>query len=189
MQRICCVLLFLGTILSACSIGVTSSQPIPASTTAAPVVVPTDSQPCGYQWANQNLPELSATFQKSVQELQPEAQANAYAFGENCVREDGSAASFSAKETDFNIMLQVSDLTDEAELGEWIVKVMQVIEKIPKEQIVGPQPGRVSITFQAGNDQQMISFYTDQYEALPTALSTSEIYQALQAPGKTRFSH
>jgi hypothetical protein len=40
-------------------------------------------------------------------------------------------------ETDFNIILQVNDLTNESDLGEWIVKVMQVILTIPQDQIVG----------------------------------------------------
>ncbi len=85
-------------------------------------------------------------------------------------------------ETDFNITLRAHDLTNESDLGERIVKVMQVIESIPKEQIVGPQPGRVSITFQSGNDQKVVNFYINQYQALDSGLSNSEIYQALQTP-------
>src|SRR5690242_11728893 len=34
---------------------------------------PTDPQSCGYQWAYQDLPGLSSTFQQSLQALQPEA--------------------------------------------------------------------------------------------------------------------
>jgi hypothetical protein len=80
---------------------------------------------------------------------------------------DGSIGGFAAMETDFNVTLTVNDLTNEAELGEWIVKVMQVIEDIPQEQIVGPQPGRVSIMFQSNGDQQMLKFYVNKYQALP----------------------
>jgi hypothetical protein len=143
---------------------------------------PPNPQDCGYQWANQDLPELSSSFQKSIQALQSEAQANAYAFGENCIRSDGSIAGFSAMETDFNITLQVNDLTNESDLGEWIVKVMQVILNISQDQIVGSQPGRVSITFQANADQKVVNFYVNQYQALPPGLSSSEIYQSLQVP-------
>ena len=83
-------------------------------------------------------------------------------------------------ETDFNITLQVKDLSNESDLGEWIVKVMQVIEKIPSDQIVGPRPGRVSMGFQSVSGQQYVSFYIDHYHALPPGLSGSEIYQTLK---------
>ena len=213
MQRIFPAFLFWTLILYACSIGVSSPQPLPVAPTDTPLAFPTtafpdptlivtlstphidqppdvggltpatpNTQDCGYQWANQDLPELSSSFQASIQALQTEAQANAYAFGENCIHEDGSVAGFSAMETDFNITLQVKDLTNESDLGEWIVKVMQVIENIPSEQIVGPQPGRVNIIFQSNSDQKIVNFYVNQYQALGSGLSNSEIYQALQIP-------
>ena len=212
MPRIFGTLLLSSLILCACSPSVASPQPVPPAATETPLVSPATESPdptliatlstphidqgpdgnvtlpppnpqdCGYQWANQDLPELSRSFQASIQELQPEAQANAYAFGENCIHEDGSIGGFSAMETDFTITLQVSDLADQADLGEWIVKVMQVIENIPQDQIVGPQPGRVSIIFQSNGDQAVVNFYTNQYQNLPAGLSNSEIYQALQTP-------
>jgi len=210
MPRIFRVFLFWTLILCACETSVSSPQPIPPivtplafPTTAIPVPepivtrstpridqppdgnIPTtqpNPQDCGYQWANQDLPELSSSFQTSIQALQPEALANAYAFGENCIRSDGSLAGFGAMETDFNVTLHVSDLTNESDLGEWIVKVMQVIENIPPEQIAGPQPGRVSLIFQSNGDQKMVNFSVNQYQALGPGLSDSEIYQALQIP-------
>ena len=134
---------------------------------------------CGYQWAYKDLPELSVQFLQSIQVLQSDAQANAFAFGEDCVHADGTRT-FIAMETDFNITLQISDLSNEADLGEWIVKVMQVIEDIPADQIVGPRPGRVTLIFQSNGQQQGINFYIDQYQALPAGLSNAEIYRALQ---------
>jgi len=203
MKRISRLFLLWTWILCACSAGVAFPQTVPASTTEAPPTLPATStteptaistastpqiaqppnpQDCGYQWANQDLPELSSSFQQSIQTLQPEAQASAYAFGENCFRSDGSVAGFSAMETDFNITLQVDDLANISNLGQWLVKVMQVIESIPTEQIAGPRPGRVSIVFQSNADQSFINFYIDQYQALPSGLSDSEIYQRLQTP-------
>jgi hypothetical protein len=147
----------------------------------ATTVVPSNPQECAYQWAYQDLPQLSGNFLQSVQTIQSEAQANAFAFGENCVHADGSGT-FLAMETDFNITLQTSDLSNESDLGEWIVKVMQIIEQIPADQIVGPRPGRVSITFQSSGGQNAVTFYIDKYRALPTGLSSEEIYKALQTP-------
>ena len=136
---------------------------------------------CAYQWAYEDLPDLSSEFQRSIQELQPEAKAGAFAFGENCVHADGSA-DFIPMETDFNITLQVNDLSSEDELGAWIVKVMQVIENIAPDQIVGPRPGRVSIEFRSTNDQMFVNFYVDQYQSLAAGLSHAEVFQALQVP-------
>jgi len=93
---------------------------------------------------------------------------------------DGSVGSFLAMETDFNITLQVRDLNNESELGEWIVKVMQIITAIPPEQIVGPRPGRVSLGFQSAGETKNISFYINQYQELPAGLSSAEIFQQLQ---------
>ena len=184
-QRVIRAPFFLILILSTCTLPVTSPPPLPLSTTDAPTALPTtavppESQNCGYQWAYQDLPELSSSFQSSIQALQPEAEATTYVFGENCVLPDGSVARFIPMETDFNITLPVTDVADEAGLGEWIVRIMEVIHSIPQEQIIGPRPGRVSVIFKAGTAQAGVNFYIDQYQALPSGLSHTEIYQSLQ---------
>ena len=142
-------------------------------------LAPTSSQGCAYRWAYQDLPDLSNDFQSALQELQPGAKGNAFAFGEDCIHEDGTIT-FLPMETDFNITLQVSDLSDEAELGGWIIRVMQVIQNIPPEQIRGPRPGRVSLFFESGTEETGISFYIDQYQALPANLNSTEIFHLLQ---------
>jgi hypothetical protein len=177
-------LLFCSLILGACSTDVSSPQNVPSSTTGASAALPTTVDPstpqeCGYQWAYKDLPELSSSFHQYIQVLQPEAQASAFAFGENCVHADGSA-DFIAMETDFNVTLQVNDLSIASDLGEWIVKVMRVVEDIPPDQIVGPRPGRVSLRFQSNDNEQFVNFYIDQYQSLPSGLNNAEIYQALQ---------
>lgn len=186
MQRIFRTFLFWTLILCSCSAGIASPPPLPPATNEVSTVIPATTiptlPPCGYQWAYQDLPELSNAFQQSIQGLQAEAEANAYAFGENCVLEDGTIAAFLPMETDFNITLQVADLSNESDLGDWIVKIMGVIESIPPEQIVGPRPGRVNIIFQSNADQKVINFYIDQYRNLRAGLNRAEIFQALQAP-------
>lgn len=133
---------------------------------------------CGYQWAQKALPELSASFQGSIQALQPDAQAYAFAFGEDCVYADGSAT-FIPMETDFNVTLPVGPLSDQ-ETGAWIVQIMQIIQAIPPDQIVGPRPGRVGIIFESNGVRNGVGFSIDQYKALPAGLSSAEIYQALK---------
>jgi hypothetical protein len=197
------LLLFCPLFLSACAALPASPQPATAVTTkvSAPDLIatvstphidqppdgqlttsPPDPQNCGYQWAYQDLPDLSSHFRQSIQTLQPEAEASAFAFGENCILSDGSIGRFLPMETDFNVTLQVNDLTDEAELGEWIVDVMGVITQIPPEQIVGPRPGRVSLIFTAGGEQTGVNFYIDQFQKLPAGLSSAEIFRTLRNP-------
>jgi len=181
MKTLIASLLFLTLILGACI----SSPPSAVSTSAPPIPTITLTAPtyggCGYQWAQQALPELSTEIQGAIQKLQPEATANAFAFGEDCVHADGNRT-FLAMETDFNVTLHVTDLADEETLGNWIVQVMQIILNIPKEKIRGPRPGRVSLMFRSGDEQQGINFYIDRYQSLPTRLSNAEIYQALKTP-------
>ena len=143
------------------------------------VTITPSNDSCGYQWAYKDLPDLSTKFLQAIQQFQPSAQANAFAFGEDCVHADGHA-DFIAMETDFNITLQVSNPTDADECGEWTMKVMQIILDIPKDEIVGPRPGRVSISFQAGSEQKNFNFYIDRYQALSTGLNSAEICTALQ---------
>ena len=151
----------------------------PSGLDAVTEVTPYNPQDCGYQWAYQDLPQLSGDFLMSIQGLQPGAQATAFAFGENCVHADGSTT-FLPMETDFNVTLNVINLANESDLGEWTAKVMQIIEAIPADQIIGPMPGRVTLIFQSGGEQKAIQFHVDQYTALPSGLSGEEIYKALQ---------
>jgi hypothetical protein len=212
MKRVFQLVLLGTLILSACAVGISSTRTAPVSTTEAPTLPPATAGPnptliatlstphieqppngeitaappnpqeCAYQWAYQDLPELSKTFQYSMQALQAEAKANAYLFGENCILSDGSIGSFLPRETDFNVTLQVRDLNDESDLGSWVVKVMETITAIPPQQIVGLLPGTVFLMFQSGSDQKAINFGIDQYLNLSSNLSDAEIFQALQAP-------
>src|SRR5215216_5740444 len=152
MARIFYIFLLLTLILSACSPGerppealpltaiatapiVSASAPdidqSPDGTSTEPVSKPED---CAYQWGYQAMPDVSSDFLQSIRALQPQAQANVFAFGENCVSSNGSTT-FIAMETDFDVTLQVEDLSNAALLGDWIVQVMQVIETVPADQI------------------------------------------------------
>lgn len=208
MQRLFGTLLFWTLILSACTTGVSSPQAVSSSTaeatlgppiTATPKLVTTstpridledfestaislNSENCGYQWVyDEDLPELANNFEHSIQALQPQAQAYVYAFGERCVLTDGSA-DFIIMETDFDITIPVSNVYKEAALGGWIKKVMQVIENIATKHILGQRPGRVTIVFRSGDDEQRVAFFIDDYEKLRPDLSDLEIFTALAAP-------
>ncbi len=152
----------------------------PTETFAAPPTFDPTAEPCGYMWASQNLTDLTLDLQAAITALHPEAQAFAFAFGEDCVHQDGSKI-FLAMETDFNVTLPVADLADENALGEWIVKTMQVIANLPAEKIVGPRPGRVTMIFTLGTDQTILKFYIDEYQTFDPGMYGWEIFQVLQA--------
>jgi len=177
MRKIRYSLLFWVLILCACSTSLPPPDAVPLANQVTPITPANEG--CGYQWASKDLPDLSNKFLQTIQQLQPSAQASAYAFGENCVYADGRA-DFSAMETDFNVTVQVSSLTDTNKCGEWIVKVMQVIVDIPNEELVGPRPGKVSMTLQAGSEQKNINFYIERYQSLPKGLSNTEVCNKLQ---------
>lgn len=114
---------------------------VPESPTGTPAY-----EGCYFVWATHNLPDLSTLVQQSAQSLQPQAQARAQAYGEDCVYDDGHA-DFSAMETDYYISLPVQVPNDEDFMGDWIAQVMTLIGQLPKEQIPGGQPGFVEFRF------------------------------------------
>lgn len=91
---------------------------------------------CYYTWAYQDAPELTNKLDTSVKALNPNANATATLFGEDCTYEDGSST-FGVMETDFTIRLAVDDLSKHEEFGDWIKKVMQIVTAIPREEIQG----------------------------------------------------
>ncbi|MFT3895185.1 MAG: hypothetical protein QM730_26465 [Anaerolineales bacterium] len=207
MRRLIHPLLLLTLLLGACSSGVSSPQPdsapgsnpsdLPTTDTSgiptvpvephidqppdgnAPTLMPS-TETCAYMWATQSLNDLTLDFQAAIKNLNPQAEGYAYAFGEDCIYPSGKKT-FGAMETDFNVTMPVSDVTDENALGEWIVSVMNVIDDLPAEKIAGPKPGRVTIYFISETDQKQITFYIDRYRTLDPGLNGLEIYQALLA--------
>lgn len=143
---------------------------------------------CAYQWAYQDLPELTGQFQESIRTIHENAQATAFAFGEDCVHPDGTRT-FLPMETDFNVTYQVDDVNNEPDLGILTVRTMEVIDAIPPEQIVGPQPGRVTIVFQeggtvspSGDNQRNVIFLIDYYHKLPADLTPLQVFTRLKQP-------
>jgi hypothetical protein len=139
-------LLLLTLILGACSAGVSTPQVLPAqipTDTSPPPTEAISSTQCGYQWATQDLPDLTAQFDAMIKTLVPNSTSRATAYGENCVGNDGQIIRFSAMETDFYILATVETLNDYETFGNWIYDVMLVVDGIPPEDLTGPQPGFV----------------------------------------------
>jgi hypothetical protein len=118
---------------------------LPNTTDLTPSLLPPLGE-CGYQWAYEDLPELSKQLQEEIMTLNSEATAWGTAFGEDCVYADGHA-DFSAMETDFYVQLPVTDLANFESFGNWMTQVMQVVEGLPRDLLAGPQAGFVEFKF------------------------------------------
>jgi len=150
-------LLFLTLILCACSTGISTPQVLTAKTatdTVAPPKLtsvtdtPSSTTECGFQWAYEDLPELTAQFDQAIKSLVPASASHATAFGENCVAADGQVVRFLAMETDFYVIVTVESLDNYETFGNWVYDVMQVVNGFPPDMIAGPQPGFVEFRFE-----------------------------------------
>jgi hypothetical protein len=115
-----------------------TQESVPTTETAIPVTETATLayEGCAYTWAYHNAPELTGKLDSAVKELNPDANATATLFGEDCIRADGSIT-FGVMETDFSVKLPVDDLTQHEEFGIWIKDVMQIVTEIPQEEIQG----------------------------------------------------
>lgn len=152
-------LLFLTLILGACSTGGSTPQPFSAQIPTEASPPPTDnlaSTPCGYQWAYQDLPDLTAQFDGMIQTVIPNSASRAAAYGENCIGNDGQVIRFLPMETDFYVTAAVETLDDYETFGDWLYDVMLIVDGIPPEDLAGPQPGFVEFRFEKSPTEALV---------------------------------
>lgn len=138
--------------------------------------------PCGFVWASQGLPELSAQLLKRLNEAGlPVTAARAEAYGENCIYSDGALAYFAAMQTDYHITLAVETLADAESLGSLLEQTLEIIDGFPVGETPGPNPGYIGITFQAGETVENLWFQQTQSDSLRAqGLSGEQLYEALR---------
>ena len=126
------------------------TAPAAAFTPIIPTFTSTDfpQEACGYQWAYQDLPELTAQLDNEIAAAIPNATARATAFGENCLGNTGQVIRFLARETDFHVSIPVERLDQYEAFGNWIAQAMHIVIAIPTDAIVGPMPGFVEFRFE-----------------------------------------
>ncbi len=181
----------LSILLAACNLPLTTSA-APATmapvTTVPPTGTPTatpESRPCGFQWASQSLPDLSGQLAEAFRDAGLDVtSARAEAYGENCVDENGQVVYFAAMETDFRITIEVASLDDEAELARLLESTLAVLDGFPPDEIPGPQPGYIGITFEEASGGVLnLWFQTSRADALrQQGLSGVELLHALRNP-------
>ena len=136
---------------------------------------------CYFNWARETLPELSKEFDEALKEIQPQAKGYAEAYGEDCINQDNEVVYFVAMETDFYVTFTVEDLEDKQALGELVEQVFAVMAAFPVEDIPGPQPGYVGITFEAPEDSTRLWVTRTEIEvALENGFRGEELLNTLQ---------
>ncbi len=147
---------------------------------ATPLAEPT--QPCGYQWAHQELPEVSAQFQRAFDEAGlTGVTVRADAFGENCLNQDGSVQRFLTRQTDLYIQIQSADLSAET-LGGWLEQTLTVIGQIPAENLPGPMSASASLGFEFTSGTATKNLWLERpqaFAAMEDGKRGAELYQAL----------
>ncbi len=182
-MRKAAVFLTLLLLLSACNL---PRRGIPAfALTGEPATTITPTIPyetCGWQWATQPLPDLSAQVQAALESAGLEGvTARAEAFGENCLSPDNEVLRFAAMQTDFRITVEVESLADAERLGMFLEKILIVLDGFPTESTPGPNPGYVGVTFTAGTETLNLWFTaTDGESARALGLRGAALLEELQ---------
>jgi hypothetical protein len=162
------VLAALGAALLACNLPIPTADllrelmgpPMPTSTETiavetvqavlGPEITPAvTDEPCGYyQWASQPLPDVTEELQKYFQDAgQPDLKVTAGAYGENCLRMDGSVVRFLTMYTDIYVTALVAQLEDSQLLGEKTEMILRLVLDYPPEKLPGSPEGYLGITF------------------------------------------
>lgn len=138
-------------LLAACSVLPTN----PPTQTA-----PANSVNCALVWASQPLPDLSAQVQSAFEaDGLKDVRASAQAFGENCIDpKTNQSISFASMETDFQITAHVPGLTNRANLGNSLEKILVVLDAFPIGKIPGPRPGSITVSFRSGSEELNLMF-------------------------------
>jgi hypothetical protein len=160
---------------------VVSPSPQVATQEPSPTPPPTEAS-CAFVEGRIALEELSGQFLEQLKSAGlPVEKARAEAYGENCVSADGSQVRFAARETDFYMTLNVTDLLDEAALGDLLERALIIVELFPVGQTPGPNPGYVGVTFSAGAEVQNLWFTRNQANELRSqGLKGAQLYRALK---------
>ncbi len=167
--------------LAACaSIGMRPTATPTAAASATPLAEGSSSPvlACYYVWTTQELQELSGTFQEGLKKsISPDATGSAFAYGEDCVAADGTRR-FTAMETDFRVRLVIDNLADQQQMGDFMAAALRLIGGIPREQLVGPQPGRVDFEFDAADGSSLhVNVELDRFQSEAATLSGAALFK------------
>ena len=161
-----------------------SSTPIPVVTmTAVETETPAAVTNCAFAWSERGLPEVTDKVNQAFLDAGfREVSAEARAYGEDCIDpQTNEVVQFSAMQTDFHISIAITDTSSKQVLGDWVERVMRVLEPYKPGKVAGPNPGYVGITFGTSSDTVNLWFPRTQAEELiKDGTRGSHLFEALQ---------
>lgn len=138
---------------------------------------------CAFVWSNRTLPTTSLTINSALQAAGlNEVEAEASAYGENCVdTATNTVVRFTALQTDVYVQVQVADTSDGQALGEWVERVLRVINELPEGTLQGNNPGYLGITFISAQNSTNLWFPRSKADGLLNeGIRGSALYEALR---------
>lgn len=136
---------------------------------------------CAWAWATQPLPEVDARLNQALQAANLDGwQANAAAFGENCLTGSGKVDHFAARDMDFYFVVKVTSLEDESLLSGLIEIATGLIAQLERKD-TEPEPGMVHMRFQQEATEKNLNFqYSDFLALVSQGLKGADLFQALE---------
>jgi len=150
----------------------------PAITFSAVIANAAPAAPCGYQWACQELTEVSIQFDAAIKKSIPHSTSRAVDFGENNFDNKGKIIQFLPRERDFYVTIQTKYSADYAVVGNWIHQAIQVINDPALGLMSGIKPGFVEFNIEL-NKRENINFRVpiQEYNETSTELSEEDLFR------------
>lgn len=164
------------------------TTPILETLTSSPVATSVVTPVCAYVEASKDAPDASAAITQAYRSANiTHVDVRAEAVGENCIDTNTNrVASFSTRQTDIYLLVPVQDIHDTQALGDWISRLVPLIETVPADQLPGPNPGNIAIQFTNGTDEVNLWFPRQTAQGLlQKGIRGSALYEAL-ATGNTQ---
>jgi hypothetical protein len=147
---------------------------------------PPTRAPCTFNWATQDLPELTAEVQAAMDDAGLEnVTVSASAYGENCYYNDTNEVQyFAAMQTDFRVTAQVEDIEDGDALGDLTLAIVTVLNAYPPGEAPGPMPGQITILYEQGARETRLTIRVEQLaEVLGWGYMGDALWSALVGEG------
>ncbi len=132
---------------------------------------------CGWQWARQDLPEVTAMAQVALIRAAGLSEASVYAeaYGENCLNPDMTVRYFAAMTTDFYVSMPVDSLADLEVLTQRVVISYTTLSALPQDSFPA-RLGYLDFAFTSGGETRRLRAMFTEYR---TAIDDGKTGQAL----------
>ncbi len=150
------VLIALALFISGCTF-----QLVPNSNVKQPAPTPVIDQtqtPCRWAMSFQPLYEITTDVHLAMRNEFPRADVKVRAYGARCVDDSDKTIAFTASQTNFYVILPVTDLNNDAALGDMAAKALKILDGFGPDRVPGNTSGDIEITFLSGTTARILQF-------------------------------